>query len=50
MNVKKAIENIKGVNSSEVSIGSAKVVYDESKIDKGAIEKAIRDAGYKIAG
>jgi copper chaperone len=49
MNVKKTIENIKGVNSSEVSIGSAKVVYDESKTDKGAIEKAIRDAGYKIA-
>jgi copper ion binding protein len=50
MNVKRAIDNIEGVSSSEVSIGSAKVVYDESKTNKDTIEKAIRDAGYKVAG
>jgi len=44
---KKAIESIEGVSSSEVSIGSAKVIYDESKTDRGQREKAVHRIGYK---
>ncbi len=50
MSVKKAIDGLEGVSSSDVSVGAAKVVYDESKTNKGAIEKAVQSAGYKVAG
>ncbi len=46
--VKKAIDGIDGVSSSDVSTGSAKVVYDDSRTDRNAIEKAVQDAGYKV--
>ena len=49
MSVKKAIEGVEGVSSSEVVVGTAKVVYDEST-DTDAIKDAVRNAGYKIAG
>ena len=49
MSVKKAIEGVEGVSSSEVAVGTAKVVYDEST-DTDAIKDAVRNAGYKIAG
>ncbi len=50
MAVKKAIDNLDGVTSSEVAIGSAKVTYDAAKTGKDVIEKAVINAGYKIAG
>lgn len=50
MNIKKAIDGIAGVKSSEVSIGNAKVVYDEPQTNKDEIEKTIQDAGYKVTG
>ncbi|TNF56024.1 copper chaperone [bacterium] len=50
MNIKKAIDGIAGVKSSEVSIGNAKVVYDEPQTNKDEIEKTIQNAGYKITG
>jgi copper chaperone CopZ len=50
MNVKKAIDGIAGVKSSEVSIGNAKVVYDEPQTNKEEIEKSIQNAGYKVIG
>ncbi len=51
MRVKKAIDGIDGVSSSDVSTGSARVVYDDSKTDRAAIEKAVQDAGYiKLRG
>ncbi|HEC97780.1 MAG TPA: copper chaperone [Nitrospirae bacterium] len=50
MRVKKAIDGIDGVSSSEVSTGSAKIIYDDSRTDRDAIEKAVQDAGYKAKG
>ena len=50
MAVKKAVDSISGVSSSDVEIGSAKITYDESNADKGAITAAIENAGYKIVG
>ena len=46
--VKKALDGLDGVDSSEVSVGSAAVVFDESKTNKDAIEGAIQNAGYTI--
>ena len=48
MRVKKALSGLAGVSDSVVDIGSAKVTYDESKIQKKEIEEAIIKAGYKI--
>ncbi len=48
MHVKKAVDSINGVSSSDVAIGSAKVIYDDSKADKDAIVLAVRKAGYTI--
>lgn len=48
MNVKKAVDGIEGVSSSDVTVGSAKVVYDDAKINKGAIAAVVQNAGYKV--
>ncbi len=48
MRVKKAIDEVNGVKSSEVDVGSAKVVYDEAVTNGEAIEKAVEGVGYKI--
>lgn len=48
MAVKKAIDELEGVVSSEVTVGSAKVTYDWTKIGKEKIEDAVNKAGYKI--
>ena len=48
MAVKKAVDSINGVNSSDVEVGSAKVTYDESSANREAITAAIQGAGYKI--
>ena len=48
MAVKKAVDGVSGVSSSDVEIGSAKVTYDESDADREAIVSAIVNAGYKI--
>ncbi len=50
MRVKKAIDGVDGVSSSEVEIGTAKVVFDESKTSEDAIKAAITNAGYKVTG
>jgi copper chaperone len=49
MRVKKALDGMEGVSSSEVSIGSAKTVFDESKTNRDAIVNAVQNAGYKAA-
>jgi copper chaperone len=46
--VKKALDGVEGVDSSEVSVGSAAVVFDESKTSKEAIEGVIQNAGYTV--
>ena len=48
MSVRKAVESIEGVQSSDIAVGSARVVYDDSKTDRGAIALAIVNAGYKV--
>ncbi len=50
MRVKKAIEGLKGINKSDVTVGQAKVTFDEALIKKQDIEDAIVKAGYKIKG
>lgn len=48
MAVKKAVDGINGVSSSDVEVGSAKVTYDESASNKEAIVSVIQNAGYKV--
>jgi copper chaperone len=48
MSVKKVVDGIDGVTSSDVSVGSAKVEYDESKIKRDLIAQAVQSAGYKV--
>ncbi|GBE41622.1 MAG TPA: copper chaperone [Nitrospirae bacterium] len=48
MSAKKAVDSVSGVSSSDVSIGSAKVTYDENSADREAIVSAIQNAGYKV--
>lgn len=48
--VKKAVDGLDGVSSSDVIIGNAKVSFDDLKLSKSDIEKVIVNAGYKIAG
>jgi copper chaperone len=50
MSVKKAVDAVEGRNSSEVSVGSAKISYDDIKTDRDAFVKAVQDAGYKVTG
>ena len=49
MRVKKAVESLKGIQSSDVQIGVVRVAFDESAVKKEDIEKAIINAGYKVA-
>ena len=47
--VKKAVESLRGVQSSDVQIGTVKVTFDEAAVKKEDIEQAITNAGYKVA-
>jgi copper chaperone CopZ len=48
MHVKEAVDATEGVQSAEVTIGKANVVYDDSKVNREAIALAIQNAGYKV--
>ncbi len=48
MSVKKAIDSVEGVSSSDVTIGSARVIYDDDKASEELIKDAINKAGYKV--
>lgn len=48
MRVKKALDNLRGVKESYVEVGLARVSFDESAVKKDDIERAVRDAGYKV--
>ncbi len=50
MSVKKAIDGVAGVGSSDVSVGAATVVYDDSKTGKDEITGAVQASGYKVVG
>lgn len=49
MSVKKAIGGLKGIDRADISVGSAAVKYDESKVKKEEIEAAVEKAGYKVS-
>ncbi|MBI5740582.1 MAG: heavy-metal-associated domain-containing protein [Nitrospirae bacterium] len=48
MSVRKAVGGVAGVLSSDVTVGSAKVAFDETRTNRDDIAKAIQKAGYKI--
>ena len=48
MRVKKAVETLTGISGADVSIGTARVTYDEAKVKREDIQKAIEAAGYKV--
>ena len=48
MRVKKAVDDLPGIDQSDVSIGTARVKFDETKVSRAEIEGAVEKAGYKI--
>jgi copper chaperone len=48
MRVKKAVSTLPGVAELQVDIGTVKVAYDETKLKKEDLEKAVEGAGYKV--
>ena len=48
--VSKAFEKVEGVMKCDVEIGSAKVTYDETKIDINKLLDVVRMTGYSIKG
>jgi copper chaperone len=48
MRVKKAIDVLPGVSAAEVGVGTARISYDESKIEEKALREAIEKAGYTL--
>ena len=48
MAVKKELGKLENVKVEDVQIGSAKVQYDESKVDERKLTAAIEEAGYKL--
>ncbi|HEY3275439.1 MAG TPA: cation transporter [Syntrophorhabdaceae bacterium] len=48
MQVDKALKTLGGIADSEVTIGAAKVHYDETRVKKEDIVAAIEAAGYKV--
>jgi len=48
--VKKAVDALKGISSSDIQIGTAKVSFDETLISREKIAAAIEEAGYKVTG
>jgi len=50
MSVEKAISSVEGIRSSDVTVGSVIVTYDETKTNRDAITKAVQKAGYKVVG
>jgi copper chaperone len=50
MSVQKALAALEGVKSYDVSLGTAKVTYDDTSITRAALEEAVRNAGYRITG
>jgi copper chaperone len=46
--VKQAVDGIEGVSSSDVTVGAAKVVYDEVTTSRDSIVNAVKNAGYSV--
>ncbi len=50
MSVKKELSKLAGVNIFDVQIGKAQIQYDEGKVKREDLAKAISEAGYKLVG
>ncbi|MGB5875616.1 MAG: cation transporter, partial [Bacteroidota bacterium] len=48
MSVKKELEKVAGVRVESVGIGKARVQYDESRVTRQEIARAIDEAGYQL--
>jgi copper chaperone len=48
MHVKKALNNVNGLEAERVEIGKAIVRFDETKVSTESIANAIEEAGYKL--
>ncbi len=48
LSVKKAVDKIDGVISSDVAVGSAKIAYNELKTGRQELIKAVQEAGYRV--
>jgi copper chaperone len=48
MSVKKAVDNVKGVLSSDITVGSARIEYDDSVTGRDVLANAVQNAGYKV--
>lgn len=48
MSVEKAIDSVKGVRYSSVVVGTATIIYDDSRTGRDAIVNAVTNVGYKV--
>jgi copper chaperone len=48
MSVKKSLDGLQGIQSCEITVGSAKVSFDESITSKETIVSAVTNDGYKV--
>lgn len=48
--VEHALRSLDGVEKAEVSyaVGRAEITYDDAKVDRKRLEKAVKSAGYKV--
>jgi len=50
MSVRKELTKLAGVKVEDVQIGKARVQYDESRVKRQDIERAVEEAGYAVVG
>jgi|WetSurMetagenome_2_1015567.scaffolds.fasta_scaffold26621_4 copper chaperone CopZ len=48
MRVKKALGLLPGVTDTQVSVGAAKASYDEMRLRKDDLKRAVEKIGYKV--
>jgi len=48
MAVRKKLSALSGLEVQEVTIGSARVAYDEARVSPEDLRRAVEDAGYSI--
>ena len=48
VSVEKAIDSVKGVRHSSVVVGTATIIYDDSRTGREAIVNAVNSVGYKV--
>jgi len=46
--VKKELDSMDGITASDVSVGTARVEFDDSRTSRDEISRAVQNAGYKV--